>query len=68
MVIVDTENNKATFKPHRIGNTNENWQTDDVLEGNKIMNANFYIQDDALVGSEFTFTGNVSARTLDHTG
>lgn len=62
---LDTGANTITLKPNRIGDTDPYWQSAGVLEGNKIMDANCFIQDDALVGTSFTFSGNVVSNTLD---
>lgn len=64
----DTGANTLTLKPNRIGDTDPYWQSAGVLEGNKIMDANCFIQDDTLVGTSFTFNGNVISNTLDDSG
>ncbi|WP_412561692.1 T9SS type A sorting domain-containing protein [Winogradskyella sp. MIT101101] len=65
---LDTGANSVTLKPNRIGDTNVYWQTDGVLEGNKIMDANCFIQDDTLAGSVFSFTGEVTSNTIMDSG
>ncbi len=65
---VDTGANTVTLKPNRIGDTAPYWQTTGVLEGNKIMDASFYIQDDGLAGTAFSFNANVNSNTLNSTG
>ena len=65
VAVVDTPNNMVTLKPNRIGDTNIYWQTPGVLEGNKIMQATFYLQDDNLAGTSFTFNANILGNTLD---
>ncbi|MDH7911655.1 T9SS type A sorting domain-containing protein [Winogradskyella sp. SYSU M77433] len=65
IVELNTGSNTMTLKPNRIGDPDPYWQTTGELEGNKIMDANCYIQDDALVGTNFSFTGNVVSSTLD---
>lgn len=62
---VDAGANTVALKPNRIGDTDSYWQSSGVLEGNKIMEANMYIQDDLLAGSSFTFNGEVISNTLD---
>lgn len=68
VAIVNTTANTVTLKPNRIGDTAPYWQTTGVLEGNKVMDASFYIQDDALAGTSFTFNANVISNTLNSTG
>ena len=68
VALLDTGANTVTLKPNRIGDTAEYWQTDGVLEGNKVMDASMYIQDDNLAGTAFTFNGNVISNTLNNTG
>ena len=65
VVDIDTGANTASLKPNRIGDTNIYWQSPGILEGNKIGEANFYIEDDALVGNIINFHGNVQSNTLD---
>ena len=65
VAVVDIPGNMVTLKPNRIGDTAPYWQSSGVLEGNKIMDASFYIEDDALAGTSFTFNGNVVSNTLD---
>ncbi|MCK7590663.1 T9SS type A sorting domain-containing protein [Subsaxibacter sp. CAU 1640] len=68
IAIVDTGANTLTLKPNRIGDTDPYWQTSGVLEGNKVMDATFYIQDDNLAATSFTFNGEVISNTLNSTG
>lgn len=65
---LDTGANSVTLKPNRIGDTDPYWQNAGVLEGNKIMDANLFIQDDTLAGSVFSFTGNVTSNSIDDSG
>nr|WP_321222604.1 T9SS type A sorting domain-containing protein [uncultured Psychroserpens sp.] len=65
VAILDTDAETVTLKPNRIGDPDAYWQTAGELEGNKIMDANCFIQNDALVGTSFTFTGNVISSTID---
>ncbi len=61
----DLPANTVTLTPNRIGDTNAYWQTDGEMEGEKIMEANLFIQDDGLATSTgFSFTGNVVSNTL----
>lgn len=57
-----------TLGPNTIGDPNPFWYTPSGgpgAMGNKIMDANFYVEDSgALVGQSVTFTGVVSANTL----
>ncbi|MTE28169.1 T9SS type A sorting domain-containing protein [Winogradskyella ouciana] len=63
---LDTGANSVTLKPNRVGDTADPfWITTGVFEGNKIMEANLYIQDPALNGTVFSFTGEVTSNTLD---
>ncbi len=64
IAINDTGAGTLTLLPNRIGDTDPYWQTTDVFEGNKLMEANHYIQDDALVGNIVNFYGNVQSNTL----
>ena len=66
IAINDTGTGTLTLLPNRIGDTNIYWQTTGVLEGNKLMEANHYIQDDDLVGNTINFYGNVQSNTLDN--
>ncbi|MGS2726455.1 T9SS type A sorting domain-containing protein [Psychroserpens sp. BH13MA-6] len=69
IAILDTGGNTLTLKPNRIGDPAPYWQGDGTqLRGNKIMDANLYIQDPALNGTNFTFSGSVSSNTLNNTG
>jgi len=65
VAVVDGGSNTVTLKPNRIGDTDIYWQSSGVLEGNKIMDATFYIEDDALAGTSFTFNANIMGNTLD---
>ena len=65
VAVVDAPGNMVTLKPNRIGDTNIYWQTPGVLEGNKIMQATFYLEDDNLAGTSFTFNANILGNTLD---
>lgn len=61
----DLVENKVTLTPNRIGDTADYWQTDGEMEGEKMMEANLFIQDDALaLSTEFSFSGNVQSNTL----
>jgi len=62
----DTGANTLTLLPNRIGDPDPYWQSAGILEGNKLMEANHYIQDDALIGSTVNFYGNVQSNNLDN--
>lgn len=64
---LNTGTNTVTLKPNRINDSDPYWQTGD-LNGNKIMDANMFIQDNALRGTNFTFNGAVTSNTLNNTG
>lgn len=64
VAIMDTGNNTVTLKPNRIGDTDVYWQTPGELEGNKIMDASCYIEDDGLRGLVFSYNGEVTSNTL----
>lgn len=68
VAVVDAGANTVTLKPNRIGDTNSYWQTTGVLEGNKIMNASFYLERDDLAGTSFTFNAEVVSNTLNSAG
>lgn len=69
IAILDTGANTVTLKPNRVGDPDPYWQGDGtLLRGNKIMDANHYIQDATLNGTSFTFNGSVMANTLNNTG
>ncbi|MDG5491348.1 T9SS type A sorting domain-containing protein [Psychroserpens sp. SPM9] len=69
IAILDTGSNTVTLKPNRIGDPAEYWQGDGTqLRGNKIMDANHYIEDATLNGTSFTFNASVVSNTLNNTG
>lgn len=65
---VDTQANTITLKPNRIGDTAPYWQTDGVLQGNKLMEANSFVEKTGLAVSPFTWNGTVSSFTLGTEG
>lgn len=68
LVAEDNMDGTVTLKPNRINDTaNPYWQSG-MLRGNKIMDANFYVQDDALRGSNFTFHFSIGSNSLNNTG
>lgn len=66
--LVDTGLNTVELKPNRIGDTDIYWQTPGELEGNKLMEANHFVEDASLRGTNFSFTGTVETNTLNSTG
>jgi hypothetical protein len=56
------------LKPNRIGDTNIYWQTENVLEGNKLMEANHFVEDPSLRGTNISFSGNIISNTLGDPG
>ena len=64
---LNTGTNTVNLKPNRVNDSDPYWQTGD-LNGNKIMDANMFIQDNALRGTTFTFNGSVTSNTLNNTG
>jgi hypothetical protein len=53
------------FNTYADNPTDPFWVDQSTGEGNKTMEANTYVEDNTLVGSEVTFTGPVAAYTLD---
>jgi len=71
LVVTDNMDGTVSLLPNRIGDAAEFWQGPGPAgnaTGNKIMEATYYIQDDDLVGTDFTFSAEVIANTLDATG
>ncbi len=67
VALVDGTAQTIEFKPNRIADTNPYWQTGN-LQGNKVMEATFYVEDDALLGKDLVFKGTVLSHTLNNTG
>lgn len=67
VAISDTDANTVTLKPNRIGDPDPYWQTGN-LNGNKMMDASFYLEDDTLAGTAFTFNGEVISNTINSAG
>jgi hypothetical protein len=65
-LVDDPSAGTITLRPNRVTDTAPFWQTGSS-SGNKIMDANFYIQDNTLAGTSFTFNGSASS-TLNNTG
>ena len=63
VAIPDIGNNNVELKPNRITDPDPYWQTGN-LKGNKDMEASFYVDNNALATSAFTWNGSVSSRTL----
>jgi hypothetical protein len=63
--IVDAGAGTITLQPNfnTYDPADEFWSNGDI--GNKIFEGNTYLEDNSLIGSEVTFTGGVSANTLD---
>lgn len=72
LVVFDNSDGTVDFLPNRIGDPDIYWQGSDPANGNatgnKIMEANYYVQDDDLVGQDFTFSAEILANTLDASG
>lgn len=69
--VVDTSNNTLTLQPNF--NTWDNgtdpfWIDQTTFVGNKVFEANTYVEDNSLVGSPLTFEGAVTSNTLDGNG
>lgn len=60
--------NTVTLKPNRVNDPDPFWTAAGQLEGNKIMDATYYIEDDNLAGTSFTFNANVISNTLNSSG
>ena len=67
--VVDTGTNTLTLQPNfnTYGDnpTDPFWVNQTTGEGNKVFEGNTFVESTTLVGSELTFTGNVSAFTID---
>ncbi|MDT0558460.1 T9SS type A sorting domain-containing protein [Ichthyenterobacterium sp. W332] len=60
-----------TLKPNRINDSNIYWNSPGELRGNKYMSASSFVEENdnmALTGQEITFTGDITAFTLNSTG
>ncbi|MCK8479831.1 T9SS type A sorting domain-containing protein [Psychroserpens algicola] len=64
LIVVDNMDGTVTLKPNRVNDTDGFWQTGN-LTGNKIMDATYYLEDDSLAGTSFTFNAEVISNTLD---
>src|SRR5690606_28098017 len=68
VAISDVVSNTLTLKPNRINDPAvPYWQSGNLM-GNKLMDASFYLEDDSLAGTAFTFNGEVLSNTLNSTG
>lgn len=66
--VVDAGANTITLQPNFNAwgdGTDPFWVDQATGEGNKIFEANTYVEDNSLVGEELTFTGGVSSNTID---
>ena len=65
--VVDVPNNTFTLQPNfNAWDPNDPfWVDPDTGEGNKLMEANTYVDDASLVGSELTFEGGTLSHTID---
>ena len=66
--VVDAGTNTITLQPNFNAwgdGTDPFWVDQATGEGNKIFEANTYVEDNSLVGEELTFTGGVSSNTID---
>ena len=67
VAIFDAATNTVTLRPNRVNDPDPYWQTGN-LNGNKIMDANLFVQSETLRGTNFTFNGSVDANTLNNAG
>ncbi|MCH9661715.1 MAG: hypothetical protein K0U54_12495, partial [Bacteroidetes bacterium] len=56
---------QPNFNTYADNPTDPFWVDQTTGEGNKSMESNTFIEDNSLVGSELTFSGNVASNTLD---
>lgn len=71
LIVVDNMDGTVSLKPNRIGDPDPFWQGTGPVgnpTGNKIMDANYYLEDDTLAGTSFTFIGEVISNTLNSSG
>jgi Secretion system C-terminal sorting domain len=71
LVAQDNMDGTVSLKPNRIGDPDPYWQGTNPAgnpTGNKMMEATYYLQDDALAGTDFTFNAEVISNTLNSTG
>ncbi|MBT8274410.1 MAG: T9SS type A sorting domain-containing protein [Bacteroidia bacterium] len=71
LVAQDNMDGTVTLKPNRIGDPDPYWQGANPPgnpTGNKMMEATYYLQDDALAGTDFTFNAEVISNTLNMGG
>jgi hypothetical protein len=71
LVAEDNLDGTISLKPNRIGDAAEYWQGTNPAgnpTGNKMMEATYYLQDDALAGTDFTFNAEVITNTLNSAG
>ena len=62
--ILDAGSNTITLKPNRIDDLSPEWNSGTAL-GERIMDANTYVDDNSLLGQAFTFSGEVLSNDLD---
>lgn len=71
LVAEDNMDGTVTLKPNRIGDPDVYWQGSNPPgnpTGNKMMDATYYLENDALAGQDFTFNARVVSNTLNSTG
>ena len=71
LIVVNNMDGTANLLPNRIGDPDPFWQGPGPVgnpTGNKIMEATYYIEDDNLAGTDFTFNAEILSNTLDATG
>lgn len=71
LVAEDNMDGTVTLKPNRIGDPDPYWQGANPAgnpTGNKMMRAVYYLENDALAGTDFTFNAEVVSNTLNSTG
>ena len=73
LIVVDNLDGTASLLPNRIGDPDTFWQgsvgvPEPNPTGNKIMEATYYLENDALAGTDFTFNAEIISNTLDATG
>ena len=71
LIVGDNLDGTVSLLPNRIGDPDVFWQGPGPAgnaTGNKIMDATYYLENDALAGTDFTFNAEVISNTLDATG
>jgi len=56
---------QPNFNTYADNPTDPFWVDQTTLEGNKLMEANTFVEDNSLVGSELTFVGSAPSNTID---